>query len=52
MKCSTCGKKTTPKELWVKFKCPACSDAIIVRCERCKKLVNQYKCEKCGFVGP
>ncbi|RLJ02889.1 MAG: RNA-binding protein, partial [Candidatus Aenigmatarchaeota archaeon] len=25
---------------------------VIIRCEKCRKLSNTYKCPKCGFEGP
>jgi predicted RNA-binding Zn-ribbon protein involved in translation (DUF1610 family) len=51
MKCTSCGANIEPSEKWVRFPCPACLKKEIVRCERCKKLINNYKCE-CGFIGP
>jgi len=35
-----------------KFLCPGCGKEVIVRCEKCRKLSNTYKCPKCGFEGP
>ena len=52
MKCSTCGKQIETEDNWVEFKCPACGEDTIFRCEHCKKLENQYTCQKCGFKGP
>ncbi len=52
VKCISCGKDVSKGINFSKFKCPKCLEAEIVRCDRCKLLVNQYKCPKCGFVGP
>ena len=52
MKCVSCGRKVESEQNWVEFKCPGCGKTRILRCEKCKKLENQYTCEKCGFVGP
>ncbi len=52
MKCVSCGKKVESEKNWVEFPCPGCGKTRILRCERCKKLENQYECEKCGFTGP
>ena len=38
--------------IWVEFSCPACRKERIIRCEKCKRLENQYTCDKCGFTGP
>jgi predicted RNA-binding Zn-ribbon protein involved in translation (DUF1610 family) len=51
MKCVSCGASIESGEDWVKFPCPACLKEEIVRCEKCKRLVNPYTC-KCGFTGP
>lgn len=40
------------EETFVKFECPSCLEAIIIRCRKCKALGNKYTCPKCGFVGP
>ena len=50
--CSGCGKNIAPYEDSVSFLCPNCGDITIHRCERCRKFANEYKCPKCGFVGP
>ncbi|MBN2517221.1 MAG: RNA-binding protein [Candidatus Altiarchaeota archaeon] len=47
--CSICGAKN---EVAVKFPCPSCGEATIVRCGNCRAINNPYKCPKCGFVGP
>ncbi|HII95492.1 MAG: hypothetical protein AMQ22_01941 [Candidatus Methanofastidiosum methylothiophilum] len=51
MKCTSCKREITSNEQAVQFPCPSC-DEIVIRCERCRVLVNKYQC-KCGeFVGP
>ncbi|MBM1154617.1 DUF1610 domain-containing protein [archaeon] len=52
VRCSWCGKIIWPGESWVKFPCPNCGRVLIIRCERCRKLVRPYKCVHCGFMGP
>ncbi|MCD6458730.1 MAG: RNA-binding protein [Thermofilum sp. ex4484_82] len=50
--CTSCGKPIPPHERGVKFRCPNCGEFIIWRCYKCRKLMNPYKCPKCGFEGP
>ncbi|MFQ6087995.1 MAG: zinc finger domain-containing protein [Candidatus Methanofastidiosia archaeon] len=50
MKCISCHREISSKEVMVKFPCPRC-DSLIVRCEKCRVLVVPYQCE-CGFGGP
>ncbi|MFH1445349.1 MAG: zinc finger domain-containing protein [Nanoarchaeota archaeon] len=52
MKCNSCGKRVEAEAFWVEFACPSCGKEKIIRCEKCKKQGNQYKCSKCGFTGP
>lgn len=52
LKCSSCGKRVETEKNWVEFTCPQCGKGNIIRCERCKKLENQYKCPDCEFEGP
>jgi predicted RNA-binding Zn-ribbon protein involved in translation (DUF1610 family) len=52
MKCTSCGVKIEAEDKWVKFSCPKCGKQKIIRCDKCKKLMNSYECGKCGFVGP
>jgi predicted RNA-binding Zn-ribbon protein involved in translation (DUF1610 family) len=47
--CSSCGRKTID---YVEIPCPSCGETRIVRCRKCREIVNKYKCEKCGWVGP
>ena len=50
--CSTCKKDSTNEEGTVDFPCPACGQAIIVRCPHCRSIAAPYTCPKCGFIGP
>ena len=52
MKCTTCGTKIENQKNWVEFECPSCGKSAIIRCERCRKLVNVYECPNCKFQGP
>ena len=52
MKCTSCGVKIEAEDRWVKFSCPKCNKQKIIRCNKCKKLMNSYECKKCGFIGP
>jgi hypothetical protein len=52
MNCTNCGKSIEAESNWVEFPCPKCGKGTIVRCDKCKKLENPYKCPKCNFVGP
>ncbi len=52
LRCVSCGKRVENESCWIKFPCPDCGKDDIVRCERCRKIVNKYKCKKCGFEGP
>ncbi|MEM1537210.1 MAG: zinc finger domain-containing protein [Candidatus Nezhaarchaeales archaeon] len=50
--CSSCKKPVKLGEIASKFYCPQCGEVLIWRCTRCRRLVNPYKCPKCGFQGP
>jgi len=52
MKCSSCGVHIENQKNWVEFGCPGCGKALIIRCERCRKLMNLYQCPDCNFQGP
>ena len=52
MRCASCGKRIESERFWVEFDCPKCGKIKIIRCEKCKRMVNTYTCPKCGFVGP
>ena len=52
MKCTSCGMKIEADDKWVKFGCPKCGKNKIIRCDKCKRLMNAYECRKCGFIGP
>lgn len=49
--CSTCGANLEAAESFVVFPCPECGEKI-ARCKDCKKRVNRYECDNCGFEGP
>ena len=51
-KCTSCGKRIESETDWVEFKCPGCGKANVIRCNKCKRLENKYKCPDCGFEGP
>ncbi|RLG21566.1 RNA-binding protein [Candidatus Micrarchaeota archaeon] len=50
IRCTSCNREVTDN--YVKFKCPNCGKAEIVRCDLCKRTVVPYTCPVCGFVGP
>ncbi|MEX2721761.1 MAG: zinc finger domain-containing protein [Candidatus Wukongarchaeota archaeon] len=51
--CSCCSRIVSPKDRGAnKFPCPNCGAITIVRCSRCRKLGNSYKCPNCSFWGP
>ncbi|MCK5333078.1 MAG: RNA-binding protein [Candidatus Aenigmarchaeota archaeon] len=50
--CTSCSSNIIASEPFVRFSCPSCAEADIVRCSRCKNASNNYTCPKCGFVGP
>lgn len=52
LRCTSCNVHIHAKDNFVKFKCPSCGEALIVRCINCKKASRIYKCPKCGFEGP
>ncbi len=52
LRCTTCKENVIADEGWVKFLCPNCGEFLIVRCSKCRRLANPYRCEKCGFEGP
>ena len=51
-KCISCGKLIAPWEKAVQFVCPNCGEVVLWRCASCRKLGVEYKCPKCGFIGP
>ena len=51
-KCTACGNNIVAGSNYAKFKCPACGEEEIVRCNNCKTTANKYECKKCGFIGP
>ena len=52
MRCISCGRRIEAESFWVEFDCPKCGKAKIIRCEKCKRMINPYECPKCGFRGP
>ncbi len=52
MKCTNCGIRIEAERVWVEFPCPKCGKVKIIRCDKCRRLENTYKCPECGFVGP
>jgi predicted RNA-binding Zn-ribbon protein involved in translation (DUF1610 family) len=52
LRCTSCNVHIRAKDNFVKFKCPNCGKALIVRCANCKNAGVIYKCPECGFEGP
>lgn len=50
--CSSCKKRVVNLVGSVKFSCPNCGKADIVRCKHCRQIVAKFKCPECGFEGP
>jgi hypothetical protein len=50
--CTSCKKRITNETGRVIFPCPKCGEENIVRCAQCRKLAVEFKCKKCGFIGP
>ncbi|MFA5061242.1 MAG: zinc finger domain-containing protein [Candidatus Pacearchaeota archaeon] len=48
MKCTSCEKECSEG---VDFPCPVCGNRIF-RCDKCRGLSIEYKCDSCGYVGP
>lgn len=46
------GNKLTNDLGGVTFMCPSCGDAEISRSKKARELGKEYKCPKCGFIGP
>lgn len=51
LRCSTCNINLISEENFVQLDCPRCLAVTIVRCERCRRSSNTYRCD-CGFEGP
>ncbi|MCL4412840.1 MAG: zinc finger domain-containing protein [Candidatus Thermoplasmatota archaeon] len=49
--CTSCGTGLQGRGATT-FKCPACGQETISRCNNCRELSVQYVCPKCGFRGP
>ncbi len=50
--CTSCGGNVVAGDNYSRFKCPACGEEEILRCNSCKTTANKYTCKKCGFTGP
>jgi Zn-ribbon RNA-binding protein len=50
--CTSCGTNVAGQEDFVKFNCPSCGEGVVIRCRKCKKHSNKYKCIICNFEGP
>jgi Zn-ribbon RNA-binding protein len=50
--CNGCGKRVTNTSGTVKFTCPSCGKAELVRCKHCREVAKKFKCPVCGFEGP
>lgn len=46
------GAKLVNDSANIKFQCPKCGDAEILRSRKARELSKSYTCPKCGFVGP
>ncbi len=51
LKCVSCHINLASEDNFSKFKCPACGEGDIVRCEECRRKSTPYECG-CGFEGP
>ncbi len=50
LKCTSCKREVTDN--YVRFKCPKCGKAEIIRCLECRDSAVTYVCPECGFEGP
>jgi Zn-ribbon RNA-binding protein len=50
--CNGCGKRVTNTGGTVRFTCPSCGKAELVRCKHCREIAKKFKCPSCGFEGP
>ncbi|KXB00440.1 RNA-binding protein [candidate division MSBL1 archaeon SCGC-AAA261C02] len=50
--CTSCNRDVGQDGRATNFPCPNCGEAEIWRCEKCRRLSNQYVCPNCGFTGP
>ena len=51
MKCTSCHVNVLSENNFTKFKCPACLENDVIRCEACRRKSNVFVCS-CGFEGP
>lgn len=52
MECSSTNVKITNIQGTVRFKCPSCGEAEIVRSKKAREIAMKYTCPNCGFEGP
>ncbi len=52
LKCNSCGMNLIGEDDFVRFGCPKCNEVEIVRCRKCRRKKNTYRCKECGFEGP
>lgn len=52
MLCNSCGKNLVSSDNFVQFECPNCGETEVIRCKKCRRKQNVYKCKNCGFEGP
>ncbi|MCK4933183.1 DUF1610 domain-containing protein [Candidatus Bathyarchaeota archaeon] len=50
--CTSCNRTIPPGTDATKLNCPSCGEITIWRCQKCRQFGRQYKCPKCGFMGP
>ncbi|UCG36922.1 MAG: DUF1610 domain-containing protein [Candidatus Bathyarchaeota archaeon] len=50
--CTSCNRTIAIGAKATRFNCPSCGDITVWRCQKCRRFGRQYKCPKCGFMGP
>ncbi len=50
--CNSCGTNLIGEDDFVRFDCPKCGEETVIRCRKCRRKKNVYKCGECGFEGP
>lgn len=51
LRCTSCSTDIRNAFGTVRFVCPNCNKAEIIRCSHCREIASRYKCE-CEFSGP